>query len=86
MKHCYPAILTYAPGQEIAVTFPDLGCATCGENDADALASARELLKAALDGLRADGEKVPPPTPPEQLRPAQNERVAMIAVDSPLGA
>ena len=43
-RYFYPAVFTYEPGQEIAVVFPDLNCATSGTNDDDALLSARELL------------------------------------------
>ena len=43
-RYFYPAIFTYAPGQEIAVDFPDLNSATSGTNEDDALISARELL------------------------------------------
>lgn len=27
-RYFYPAVFTYEPGQEIAVVFPDLDCAT----------------------------------------------------------
>ena len=43
-RYFYPAVFTYGHGQEIAVDFPDLKCATSGINDDDALLSARELL------------------------------------------
>ena len=43
-RYFYPAIFTYEDGQEIAVTFPDLDVATSGEDEDDALTSARELL------------------------------------------
>ena len=43
-RYFYPAVFIYEDGQEIAVEFPDLGCATSGADDKDALLSARELL------------------------------------------
>ena len=43
-RYVYPAVFTYEEGQEIAVVFPDLDVATSGENDEDALFSARELV------------------------------------------
>ena len=43
-RYVYPAVFTYEESQEIAVVFPDLDAATSGENDGDALFSARELL------------------------------------------
>ena len=42
-RYFYPAVFSYAPDQEIAVTFPDLDVATSGTDDTDALLSAREL-------------------------------------------
>lgn len=36
-RYFYPAVFTCEPGQEIAVCFPDLGCATSGIDDQDAL-------------------------------------------------
>ena len=43
-RYFYPAIFIYEPGQEIAVDFPDLGCATSGTNDDDALLSDRKSV------------------------------------------
>ena len=62
-RYFYPAVFTYEPGQEIAVVFPDLNCATSGTNDDDALLSARELLGCVLFGMEEDGEEIPAPTP-----------------------
>ena len=56
-RYFYPAVFTYESGQEIAVDFPDLKCATSGINDDDALLSARELLGCVLNGLEEDGEE-----------------------------
>lgn len=47
-RYFYPAVFSYAPDQEIAVTFPDLDVATSGTDDTDALLSARELLGCVL--------------------------------------
>lgn len=62
-RYFYPAVFTCEPGQEIAVCFPDLGCATSGIDDQDALLSARELLGCVMIGLEEDGEELPSPTP-----------------------
>lgn len=40
-RYCFPAVFTYEPGQEIAVVFPDLDVATCGETQDDAFRSAK---------------------------------------------
>ena len=62
-RYFYPAVFTYESGQEIAVVFPDLNCATSGTNDDDALLSARELLGCVLFGMEEDGKEIPAPTP-----------------------
>ena len=68
------AVFTCEPGQEIAVCFPDLGCATSGIDDQDALLSARELLGCVMIGLEEDGEELPSPTPLNEILTQQNER------------
>lgn len=76
-RYFYPAIFTYEPDQEIAVVFPDLDCATSGENEDDALMSARELLGLVLYGMEEDGEHIPSPTPLSQIITAGNERTIL---------
>ena len=82
-RYFYPAVFTYAPGQEIAVVFPDLDAATSGVNDDDALLSARELLGCVLYGLEEDGEEIPAPTPLTQVPTKENERAVLIDVYMP---
>lgn len=82
-RYVYPAIFTYEPDQEIAVVFPDLDVATSGENDTDALMSARELLGCVMFGLEEDGEEIPVPTPLSQLEVQENERTLLIDVYMP---
>ena len=82
-RYVYPAVFTYEPGQEIAVDFPDLKCATSGTNDDDALLSARELLGCVLFGLEEDGEEIPVPTPLAEVETQPNERAVLIDVYMP---
>lgn len=82
-RYFYPAVFTFEPGQEIAVVFPDLGCATSGENEDDALLSARECLGCVLHGLEEDGEEIPAPTPLTQIKTKENERAVLIDVFMP---
>lgn len=82
-RYSYPAVFTYEPGQEIAVDFPDLKCATSGINDDDALLSARELLDCVLNGLEEDGEQIPAPTPLAQVETQPNERAVLVDVYMP---
>lgn len=82
-RYFYPAVFTYEPDQEIAVVFPDLNCATSGNDDNDALLSARELLGCVLYGLEEDGEQIPEPTPLAQVQAEKNERTVLIDVYMP---
>lgn len=82
-RYFYPAVFVCEPGEEIAVLFPDLDCATSGTTEADALLSARELLGCVLYGLEEDGEPIPDPTPLPQIIPKENERVMLIDVYMP---
>ena len=82
-RYIYPAVFTYEEGKEIAVVFPDLDVATSGENDADALASARELLGAVLYGMEEDGDPIPTPTPLNAVKLEENERAALVDVYMP---
>lgn len=82
-RYIYPAVFTYEEGEEIAVVFPDLDVATSGENDADALTSARELLGAVLYGMEEDGDPIPAPTPLNAVKLEENERAALVDVYMP---
>lgn len=82
-RYIYPAVFTYEDGQEIAVVFPDLDAATSGENDENALFSARELLGCVMFGREEDGEEIPSPTPLAQVACEANERVVLVDVYMP---
>lgn len=82
-RYVYPAVFTYEEGQEIAVVFPDLDAATSGENDEDALFSARELLGCVMAGLEEDGEDIPVPGSLANIACESNERVVLIDVYMP---
>lgn len=61
-RYFYPAIFTYEDGKEISVLFPDLDVVTSGEDETDALLSAKELLGCALYGLEEDKKPIPEPS------------------------
>lgn len=82
-RYFYPAIFVYEPNSEIAVLFPDLGCATSGVDETDALLSARDLLGCVLFGLEEDGEDIPIPSHLSNLRLKDNERGVLIDVYMP---
>lgn len=77
-RYVFPAILSYESGEDISVVFPDLDVATSGKDDADALASARELLGCVLFGLEEDGQPIPAPTPLEKVSLEGTEHSALV--------
>lgn len=82
-RYYYPAIFTYEPGQEIAVVFPDLDCATSGVDNNDAFLSARELLGCVMFGLEEDEEIIPSPTPISEITVGENQCASVIDVYMP---
>jgi predicted RNase H-like HicB family nuclease len=82
-RYFYPAVFGYEDGKEISVFFPDLDVATSGEDDEDALVSARELLGITMFGLEEDGEAIPKPTPLPDIKTNENERSVLIDVYMP---
>ena len=82
-RYTFPAVFTYEDGQEIAVEFPDLHCATSGVDDADALASARDLLGIVLFGMEEDGDPIPDPTPLSAVSLRHNEHAVLVDVYMP---
>ena len=65
------------------VTFPDLDCATSGEDEKDALLSGRDLLGCVLNGLEEDGEPIPPASRLCDLELDDNERAVLVDVYMP---
>ena len=65
------------------MVFPDLDAATSGEDDDDALLSARELLGCVMFGREEDGEEIPEPTPLSSVKLEPNERAVLVDVYMP---
>lgn len=76
-------MFSYAPGEDVAVIFPDLDVATSGKDDNDALMSARELLGCVLFGLEEDSEAIPAPSPLERMPLEGTERSVLVDVYMP---
>ena len=83
-RYVFPVVFTYEDGYEIAVTFPDLpGCASCGADETEALAMAKEVLGGHLWCMEADGDEIPLPMPLSDLKLEENERSSLIEVYMP---
>lgn len=82
-KYVYPAIFNYAD-DGISVEFPDLpGCLTCGDNDEEALAMAKEAMGLHLWGMEKDGDLIPEPTSVFSVQHEANQVVLLIEVWMP---
>lgn len=82
-RYFYPAVFAYEPDCEIAVTFPDLGVATSGVDERDALMSARELLGITIFGMEQDGDELPVPSHVNDVEVEDNERAILVDVFMP---
>ena len=75
-RYCYPAVLTYEDGYDIAVEFPDLEVATSGADD-------EEVLGLVLYGMERDGEDIPEPSALKEVPLEENERAVLVDVYMP---
>jgi predicted RNase H-like HicB family nuclease len=77
-NYTFPAIFeTEADG--ISIFFPDLpGCLPCADNMEEAFKNAREALQLHLFGMEEDGEKIPEPSNPDQIKLAPHQVLTMI--------
>lgn len=82
-RYFYPAVFTYEPDCEIAVTLPDFDVATSGVDEGDALMSARELLGITIFGMEQDGEELPVPSHVNDVEVEENERAVLVDVFMP---
>lgn len=82
-KYVYPAIFDYAD-DGISISFPDLpGCFSCGDNDSDALAMAKEALGLHLWSLEHDGDPIPEPSAAISIKHERAQAVMLIEVWMP---
>ena len=81
-KYVYPAIIEHAK-DGYNVSFPDLsGCYTCGEDLADAIAMAEDVLALWLFDLEERNEEVAKPSDPKNIACGKNEVVTLICCDT----
>lgn len=74
----FPAVFDIAD-DGISIFFPDLaGCLPCADNMQEAFNNAKEALQLHLFGMEEDGEEIPEPTSPLNIKVEQNQVLAMI--------
>lgn len=82
-RYAYPAVFTPEKDGGYSIVFPDLeGCYTCGDDMADGLMMAEDVLALILYGYESDGRTIPSPSAAEDLPLRKGEFVNYIACDT----
>jgi predicted RNase H-like HicB family nuclease len=81
----YIALLRKDPRSDYGVDFPDFpGCITTGRTLEEARRMAAEALAFHVDGMREDGDAIPPPSPMDAIMTSSHNRNAIaFRVDMP---
>jgi predicted RNase H-like HicB family nuclease len=81
--YVYPAVFHYAE-DGISIEFPDLpGCLPCAMSEDKAFINAKEALGLHIYSMEQDGDDISAPTPATNIKPADNEVIALIEVFMP---
>jgi predicted RNase H-like HicB family nuclease len=81
-KYAYPAVFA-KEDNGYSVAFPDIdGCCTCGATLPEALEMAEDALCLMLYDHEEDGEAIPPPSDPRNVRSRDGEIVSLIFCDT----
>ena len=83
MKYTYTAIFTLEENGLYSVTFPDLqGCYTSGNDMADAIYMAQDVLCLSLYDMEQDKKTIPLASKPQEIKVGENQFTSVIAVDT----
>lgn len=82
-KYVYPAVFTAEENGTYSVNFPDLeSCYTCGDDLADALKMAEDVLSLTLYEYESQSKTIPAPSAIKSVAVAKNEFVSVVAADT----
>ena len=82
MKYTYTAVFTPEEGG-FNVNFPDIpGCYTCGDDVADALHMAQDVLNMALCDLEADKKPIPPASKQRDIQVTDEQFMSVVSADT----
>jgi len=83
MKYTYTAIFTPEENGLYSVNFPDIqGCHTSGDNIADAVYMAQDVLCLTLYDLEQDMKPIPVASRPHDIKTTGYQFTSVIAVDT----
>ena len=80
-KYCFPAIFTIDI-DSVGVVFPDIPLATEGDNIEDALYMARDALEGRLYLNERDGDYIPEPSNPLELKAGLAENQIVVPIEA----
>ena len=82
MKYTYTAVFTPEEGG-FNVNFPDIpGCYTCGDDVADALHMAQDVLNMALCDLEDDKKPIPPASKQGDIQVTSEQFMSVVGADT----
>ena len=82
-KYAYPAVFTEEKGGKYSVLFPDLeGCYTCGDNLANAMYMAEDVLAFTLYDYEKRKIDIPKPSDIAKIKHEKNEFTSYILCDT----
>ena len=82
-KYVYPAIFTSESNGGYSVLFPDIeSCYTCGNDMADALEMASDVLCLMLYDMEKGGKEIPAPSYSKNIETEGNSIVSLVGCDT----
>ncbi len=82
-KYVYPAIFTPENDGGYSVLFPDFeSCYTCGDDMADALDMANDVLCLTLYHMEKDGKAIPAPSDSKAIKTGDDDTVSLVGCDT----
>lgn len=82
-KYCYPAVFTPEENGTFSINFPDLeSCYTCGDNLADGIMMAEDVLAFTLYDYEKNKKEIPEPSQACDIQLNDVEFVNFIACDT----
>ncbi len=81
-KYIYPAIFE-KEGEQYSITFPDIeNCFTQGEDLQDGVENAEDVLCLMLYHMEQNGENIPAPSDPRDIKTGDSQFVTLISCDT----
>ena len=82
-KYVYPAIFSKEDDGKYSVMFPDIeNCYTGGDDLADALEMAEDILCLMLYDMEKDGKPIPSPSDSKRIKVKNNSIVSLVRCDT----